>query len=315
MLAEKQAEQARRLLRVTYSISFPPVMQPDGVASSADVLQAAQPTVGEAWRGVLPRRIDVLPCGALLICSQGSVVPFDGDAIVNAANRGCLGGGGVDGAINDAGGERLYEARAMLPLVAPHVRCHTGDAKLTTGGDLAASYVIHAVGPDFRSYDDDDEADALLASAYSSAMARAAEATCLRGEAAGQRGLRYVAFSLISASIFRGHRPLSAVLGIAVNTLRRHVYPGLRELHLVAFTPVELRTLLSAAAAAAAAEAHAGTDLAAAPASEAAADVRAGEPASEAAAPAPPDAAPPALSEHADDAGEAPPPAQKRQCV
>jgi O-acetyl-ADP-ribose deacetylase (regulator of RNase III) len=189
------------------------------------------------WRGVTPRRIDVLPGGALLLASQGSVVPFSGDAIVNAANTGCLGGGGVDGAINDAGGVALEDARYALPIVAsPRVRCPTGDAKITTGGDLRARWCIHAVGPDFRAYDDDDEADALLASAYRSAMLLAQE-----------KGLHSVAFSLISAAIFRGHRPLSAVLGIAVRTIRAHAYEGLQEVHLVAFTPAEIRGLLNTA--------------------------------------------------------------------
>jgi O-acetyl-ADP-ribose deacetylase (regulator of RNase III) len=194
---------------------------------------------------VTPRRIDLLPTGSLLVCSQGSVVPFSGDCVVNAANEGCLGGGGVDGAINDAGGLALEDARYALPIVAPpRVRCPTGDAKLTTGGDLRARWCIHAVGPDFRAYDDEEEADALLTSAYRSAL--------LLAQA---KGLRSIAFSLISAAIFRGHRPLSAVLGNAVRTIRAHAYEGLEEVHLVAFTPIEIRGLLNAAAAVAAAEA------------------------------------------------------------
>jgi O-acetyl-ADP-ribose deacetylase (regulator of RNase III) len=214
--------------------------QPQACASPAAPDEPAAPAVGAPWRGVTPRRIDALPGGALLVCSQGSVVPFAGDAIVNAANTGCLGGGGVDGAINDAGGWKLEDARYALPVVRRGVRCPTGDARITIGGDLAASWVIHAVGPDFRSFDSDEEADELLASAYAASMRLAQE-----------KQLRSVAFSLISASIFRGHRKLSDVLGIAVRSLRAHAYPGLQEVHLVAFTPVELRGLLNAAAAAA----------------------------------------------------------------
>jgi hypothetical protein len=76
----------------------------DGAQAAAELPTA--PQVGVPWRGVTPQRIDVLPSGALFVVSQGSVVRFRGDALVNAANRGCLGGGGVDGAVNDAGGRR-----------------------------------------------------------------------------------------------------------------------------------------------------------------------------------------------------------------
>ncbi len=214
------------------------------------------PAVGVVWRGVTPRRIDVLPCGALLCASQGSVVHFCGDALVNAANRGCLGGGGVDGAVNDAGGWKLEEARRALPLVAPYTRCPTGDAKLTVGGDLAVSHVIHAVGPDYRGYDDEAEADALLASAYQRSL-----------EVAREQKFETVAFSLISAAIFRGDKPLLDVLRLAVRTVRQHAYPGLREVHLVAFTPAETRALVQAAEEAAA-EAEAAPELAAQPQQE-----------------------------------------------
>lgn len=53
---------------------------------------------------------------SMFVVSQGSVVDFEGDAIVNAANEGGLGGGGVDGAINAVGGEALYQARKALPV-------------------------------------------------------------------------------------------------------------------------------------------------------------------------------------------------------
>ena len=67
-----------------------------------------------------------------LVISRGSVVEWShntqSSAIVNAANEGCLGGGGVDGAIGDAGGDMLFEDRMNLPQQQPGVRCQTGSA-------------------------------------------------------------------------------------------------------------------------------------------------------------------------------------------
>ena len=104
------------------------------------------------------------------------------------------------------------------------------------GGALRCDHVIHAVGPDYYDYDTDAEADALLASAYSASMAHA------------QRlGVRTLGFSLLSAAIYRAHRPLAVVLRIAVDALRAAAYDGLEEVHLVGFTPAEVRTLLEAA--------------------------------------------------------------------
>ena len=232
---------------------------PDAPAEAAAA--AAGPVVDTPWRGVTPRRVDRLPGGTLLCCSQGSVVDFHGGAIVNAANCCCLGGGGVDGAIGAAGGAALSDARRALPMLRRGVRCETGDAVATcAGGALHCEHVIHAVGPDYYDYDTDAEADTLLARAYEAAMAHA------------QRlGVRTVGFSLLSAAIYRAHRPLAVVLRIAVDALRRTAYDGLQEVHLVGFTAAEVRTLLEAARdAAQEAEQGAAPDAAhAAPAAEA----------------------------------------------
>ncbi len=76
---------------------------------------------------------------------QGDITKQNVDAIVNAANSSLMGGGGVDGAIHRAGGPAILQACKQI--VAECGRLPTGQAVITTGGNLAARYVIHTVGP------------------------------------------------------------------------------------------------------------------------------------------------------------------------
>lgn len=76
---------------------------------------------------------------------QGDITKLKVDAIVNAANSGLMGGGGVDGAIHRAGGPAILEE--CRKIVAKQGGCKTGEAVITTGGNLAAKFVIHTVGP------------------------------------------------------------------------------------------------------------------------------------------------------------------------
>ena len=94
--------------------------------------------------------------------ASGSCVNFQGDAIVNAANEYCQGGGGVDGAITAAGGPEMAKARAQLPVVegTDEVRCRTGDAVVTVAGALPVMVCIHAVGPIFPGAHGPDQLDA-----------------------------------------------------------------------------------------------------------------------------------------------------------
>ena len=164
--------------------------------------------------------------------------PLRVGAIVNAANERCIGGGGVDGALNDAGGPRLWRDRENLPLLSKDgIRCHTGGAVVTGPGHygkLRVSYIVHAVGPIYPFYsiknieknnsdkspasegtkaddDDDDfsEPDALLQSAYRESLERCRE-----------NDVTDVGFSLLSSGIFRGKRSLDDVLAIGVLAIR-----------------------------------------------------------------------------------------------
>ena len=145
------------------------------------------PTAFGVSNRAMPDRIDIV---------EGDITRLDVDAIVNAANKTLLGGGGVDGAIHRAAGPELRAACAKLK------GCETGEAKITPGFGLPARYVIHTVGPVWSGGESGE--DRLLAACYRNSLALAAE-----------HGLASIAYPAISTGIFGFPPPRAARIAVA----------------------------------------------------------------------------------------------------
>lgn len=161
------------------------------------------------------------PSGKKLRLVVGDITKIRVDAIVNAANSGLRGGGGVDGAIHRAGGPAIM--RDLDQIRARAGGCPTGSAVITTAGALPAQYVIHAVGPiyqDGRRHEADQ-----LAGCYRK---------CL--ELAEECGVRTVSFPAISTGAY-GY-PAGEAAEIALDTVAQYLEQpghGVREVLFVLF--------------------------------------------------------------------------------
>ena len=134
---------------------------------------------------------------------RGDITTQDVDAVVNAANNGLMGGGGVDGAILRAGGPaQLAALRALRDRL---VSLPTGQAAATEAGDMLARWVIHVVGP---VHSPDEDRSHLLESCYAGAL-----------RVADEIGARTVAFPAVSAGIYGW--PIDSAADIAVTTVQR----------------------------------------------------------------------------------------------
>ena len=131
-----------------------------------------------------------------ILLYQGDITEMHVDAIVNAANRSLLGGGGVDGAIHRAAGKKLLEECQKLN------GCETGHAKITLGYRLPARFVIHAVGPVWHGGEIGEKE--LLASAYLSSL-----------QIAKENDLKTIAFPNISTGVYRFPKQLAAEVAVA----------------------------------------------------------------------------------------------------
>jgi O-acetyl-ADP-ribose deacetylase len=142
------------------------------------------------------------------------------DAVVNAANSSLMGGGGVDGAIHRAGGPAILEA--CKEIVAWQGGCPTGEAVITTAGNLPARFVIHTVGPVWRGGNNNEAA--LLANCYKNSLHLAVANKC-----------RTVAFPNISTGIYGYPKKEAARIALAAVNEFLENHSGIDQVILVCF--------------------------------------------------------------------------------
>jgi len=147
----------------------------------------------------------------------GDITKIRVDAIVNAANSSLLGGGGVDGAIHRAGGRAILDE--CRKIVERQGVCATGEAVITTAGNMPARFVIHTVGPVWHGGMNNE--DQLLANAYSNSLRLAVD-----------NGVKTIAFPNISTGVYGF--PKERAANIAIEAVRKFLKND-KSLHEVVF--------------------------------------------------------------------------------
>ncbi len=141
----------------------------------------------------------VIAFGERIELILGDITTIKADAIVNAANNSLLGGGGVDGAIHRVGGKAILEE--CIQIRNRQGGCETGEAVITTAGNLPAKYVIHTVGPVWNGGKNGEEER--LRNCYKNSLHLAKE-----------NGAKNVAFPNISTGVYRFPKDLAARIAI-----------------------------------------------------------------------------------------------------
>lgn len=145
------------------------------------------------------------------------------DAIVNAANSSLLGGGGVDGAIHNAGGASILSECQNIRNTIYKNGLPTGEAISTNSGNLPCKYVIHTVGPVYFEYDEEKEAEELLANCYISSLKEAIRLKC-----------KSIAFPAISTGVY-GY-PKDEAAKVAYHTVKNFIENTSVEVYFVFFS-------------------------------------------------------------------------------
>ena len=156
-----------------------------------------------------------------LMLVRGDITQQKVDAIVNAANSGLMGGGGVDGAIHRAGGPAIVEECRRI--VSQIGRLAAGKAVITTGGNLPAKYVIHTVGPVWRG--GGNREGETLASCYTESL-----------KIASDKGMTSIAFPAISTGVYGYPQDQAAkiAIGATIGYLKENS-TSLKSVHFVVY--------------------------------------------------------------------------------